>query len=55
MVTVPPREYELAARLLAGAVEADRSGASRAALHGVARQFGTDLGQRSQAAEPGRE
>jgi len=55
VVTVPPREYELAARLLAGAVEADRSGASRAALHGVARQFGTDLGRRGQAAEPGRE
>ena len=55
VVTVPPREYELAARLLAGAVEADRSGASRAALHGVARQFGADLGRRGQAAEPGRE
>src|ERR1700733_2699132 len=55
VVTVPPREYELAARLLAGAVEADHSGASRAALHGVARQFGADLGRRGQAAEPGRE
>jgi predicted ArsR family transcriptional regulator len=55
VVTVPPREYELAARLLAGAVEADRSGASRAALHGVARQFGADLGRRGQAAVPGRE
>jgi len=55
VVTVPPREYELAARLLAGAVEADPSGASRAALHGVARQFGADLGRRGQAAEPGRE
>src|SRR3984957_16874436 len=49
VVTVPPREYELAARLLAGAVEADRSGASRAALHGVARQFGGDLGPLSPA------
>jgi predicted ArsR family transcriptional regulator len=55
VVTVPPREYELAARLLARAVEADPSGASRAALHGVARQFGADLGRRGQAAEPGRE
>lgn len=55
VVTVPPREYELAARLLAGAVEADRSGASRAALHGVARQLGTDLGRPGQAADPGRE
>src|SRR5580692_11402718 len=39
-VTVPPREYELAARLLAQAVESDRGGASRAALHDAARQYG---------------
>ncbi len=54
-VTVPPREYELAARLLAAAVEADRSGESRAALHDAAEQFGGDLGRRCRAAEPGRE
>jgi predicted ArsR family transcriptional regulator len=42
-VTVPPREYELAARLLATAVEADSAGTSRAALDDAARQFGTDL------------
>jgi predicted ArsR family transcriptional regulator len=45
-VTVPPREYELAARLLAVAVEADRSGVSRTALLAAARQLGTTLGQR---------
>jgi predicted ArsR family transcriptional regulator len=54
-VTVPPREYELAARLLAQAVESDRGGASRAALHDAARQFGAELGRRSRpggAGEP---
>jgi predicted ArsR family transcriptional regulator len=44
-VTVPPREYELAARLLARAVESDRSGASRAALHDAAWQYGAGLGR----------
>ena len=38
MVTVPPREYELAARLLVQAVAADCSGRTRAALHDAARQ-----------------
>lgn len=45
--TVPPREYELAARLLAQAVESDRGGASRAGLHDAARQYGVELGRRS--------
>jgi predicted ArsR family transcriptional regulator len=53
--TVPPREYELAARLLAAAVEADRSGASRAALHDAAQQLGTDLGRRRRAADASRD
>jgi predicted ArsR family transcriptional regulator len=48
-VSVPPREYELAARLLATAVEADGSRTSRAALHRAARRCGADLGRRSQA------
>ncbi len=52
-VTVPPREYELAARLLAVAVEADRSGASRAALHDAAQQFGAGLASRRPAPEGG--
>src|SRR5216684_3410703 len=54
-VTVPPREYELAARLLAAAIESDRSGASRATLHDAAQQFGADLGRRCRPAGPGRE
>jgi len=45
-VTVPPREYELAARLLAQAVEADPSGAALAGLQRAARQLGTSLAPR---------
>ena len=52
-VTVPPREYELAARLLAVAVESDQGGSARAALRDAARQFGTGLGERSRAAHSG--
>ena len=43
-VTVPPREYELAARLLVQAVEADLSDRSRSALAEAARRLGTELG-----------
>ena len=43
-VTVPPREYELAARLLVQAVEADPSDHSRFALAEAARRLGTELG-----------
>jgi len=43
-VTVPPREYELAARLLVQAVEADPSDHSRTALAEAARRLGTELG-----------
>jgi predicted ArsR family transcriptional regulator len=50
-VSVPSREYELAAGLLAAAVEADGSGASQAALHRAARRCGADLGRRSRAAQ----
>jgi predicted ArsR family transcriptional regulator len=52
-VTVPPREYELAARLLAVAVEADHSGVSRAALRNAAQQLGADLGRRRRPADAG--
>jgi predicted ArsR family transcriptional regulator len=45
-VTVPPREYELAARLLVEAVESDSSGQSRTALLGAARRLGAELGSR---------
>jgi predicted ArsR family transcriptional regulator len=44
-VTVPPREYELAARLLVQAVEADPSDRSRAALAEAARRRGIELGE----------
>ena len=52
-VTVPPREYELAARLLVQAVEADPSDRSRSALAEAARRLGTELGSafRPDAAE----
>lgn len=42
--TVPPREYELAARLLVQVVESDSSGRSRAALDEAARWLGMELG-----------
>jgi predicted ArsR family transcriptional regulator len=51
-VTVPPREYELAARLLAQAVESDASGRSRAALLDAARRLGSELGSRSRDGDP---
>ena len=43
-LTLPPREYELAARLFADALEAARS---ERALHRVARSFGRRLGAES--------
>jgi predicted ArsR family transcriptional regulator len=49
MVAVPPREYQLAARLLVQAVAADRSGRARAALYDAARQLGADLGEQHRA------
>ena len=48
-VTVPPREYQLAARLLVQAVAADRSGRAGAALRDGARRLGADLGERYRA------
>ena len=45
-VTVPPREYALAARLLVQAVESDSSGRSRATLADAARRLGSELGSR---------
>ena len=42
-VTVPPREYELAARRLVQAVEEDPSGRSRAVLLEAARRLGAEL------------
>ena len=53
-VTVPPREYELAARLLVRAVESDPTGRSRAALHAAAHQLGRELGSQAEPAQPSR-
>jgi predicted ArsR family transcriptional regulator len=53
-VTVPPRSYELAARLLVQAVEADTSGQSRGALRQAARRLGGELGRGYRAEEEGR-
>jgi predicted ArsR family transcriptional regulator len=52
-VSVPPREYELAARLLAAAVDGDASGTSQAALRDAARQYGADAGRRARLAGSG--
>ncbi len=52
-VSVPHREYELAARLLAHAVDADGSGSARAELGHAARQLGADLGRSSRATTAG--
>jgi predicted ArsR family transcriptional regulator len=46
-VTLPPREYELAASLLAEAVESDASGFSLACLKRVARRLGAEIGRGS--------
>jgi predicted ArsR family transcriptional regulator len=48
-VSVPPREYELAARLLVQAVADDPSGQSRAALAAAARRLGTQIGAEGRA------
>jgi predicted ArsR family transcriptional regulator len=45
-VTVPPREYELAARLFVQVIESDPTGRSRAALLEAARRLGSELGRR---------
>jgi predicted ArsR family transcriptional regulator len=52
-VTVPPREYELAARLLVQVVEDDPSGRSQVALGEAARRLGTELGGAFRTAKAG--
>ena len=54
-VSVPPREYELAARLLVEVVESDPSGQSRAALVEAARRLGAELGGRLRPGRAGQE
>lgn len=52
-VSIPPREYELAARLLAQAVNDDVSCAAKATLGHAARQLGVDLGRASRGVGDG--
>jgi predicted ArsR family transcriptional regulator len=52
-VSVPPRDYELAARLLAAAVESDETGTCQTALEGAARRLGASAGQRRRAGGDG--
>jgi predicted ArsR family transcriptional regulator len=52
-VSVPPREYELAARLLAAAVAADPGGTCHTALRAAAGQLGRDLARHHQGSGPG--
>ena len=52
-VSVPPRDYELAARVLVRAVEADRSGASLDAVREEAFGLGRELGDQARPARPG--
>src|SRR6476646_9771727 len=52
-VSVPPREYELAARLLVQAVEADPGNRSRTVLAEAARRLGTELGGAFRSAKAG--
>ena len=42
-ISLPPRDYELAARLLAKAVDTERTGRARASLEESARALGRDL------------
>lgn len=44
-ISLPPRKYDLAAELLADAVEQAGTGSARAALADVARRFGRRLGE----------
>ncbi len=54
-ISVPPREYELAARLLVQVVESDTSGRSRAALAEAAHRLGAELGGGSRPGPGGRD
>ena len=54
-VRVPPREYELAARLLVQAVSSDRSGRSQTALDAAGCRLGAQLAAGGQAGQAGRE
>jgi predicted ArsR family transcriptional regulator len=51
-VTFPARDYELAARLLAAATDADPTGAAREALRTVAARGGAELAADAEGASP---
>jgi predicted ArsR family transcriptional regulator len=51
-VSVPPRDYELAAQILVQAVAEDRGGTSRTALQHAAYRLGAELAGRGQAGDP---
>lgn len=51
-VSIPPRDYRLAAEVLARAVEADTDGTVRAALDRVAGELGRELAGQGTDAEP---
>jgi predicted ArsR family transcriptional regulator len=53
-VTVPPREYELAARLLVEAVESEPSGWALAGLRRAARRHGSEIGRAARGRLPAR-
>jgi predicted ArsR family transcriptional regulator len=42
-ISLPPRDYELAARILAAAVDQEPTGRARAALHESAQEFGREV------------
>ena len=50
-VSVPPRDYELAALILVQAMAADQGGTSRAALGDAARRLGSELAEPGQASD----
>jgi predicted ArsR family transcriptional regulator len=51
-VSVPPRHYELAARLMAEAIDSDATGVSRATLREAAYRYGAALGSEGAADLP---
>ena len=53
-VSVPPRQYDLAAELLAQAVDEAGAGPARETVTRIARRFGRDLGTRVRAEWPAR-
>jgi predicted ArsR family transcriptional regulator len=52
-VSVPPRDYELAAQILVQALAEDQEGTSRAAVRDAARRLGADLARHGQAGDAG--